>query len=386
MTSGPSKPSAHDLRYMIAGEGEGELGPKMTGRNKPESASVENSSVRKNIKGKPHSKAKKRVSAPSSSSKIPLGNFEKMITATLRKSPERLLEDGEFSKIVKKGTKEIIQALHKANDAHVRKQRLEQFARCETMLKKLDDKFTVLINSTPSRNFKRRQEINQIAKIVKTLLLQLKKEDAFVDQVKKSFVAVQDASPLPNRSNEKSEPADMPLDIIGIMASFLPEKEVQAALDPLLDLFAKKNKREAAKLVASQEAAKGEKWAKEVSAEIRKALETQGEKFIFPEELKKKVKEVTSLDLSGLRVPLSAKAMKEICANWPHITDLNLARNKMTQEIANLLKEFKDLRHLNLYATNINNDILAIVAQCTTLQSLNCGLCNKITSLGTAQK
>ncbi len=302
MSLEPAKSRTNDLSYMVGDENQG---PKLDKGNKP---------------------------APSSA-KVPLGNFEKMITTILEKSPERLLEDGEFSKTVKKCTQEIIHALHKTSE--------------------------------------------QVAKIAKMILLPLKMAGAFIDQVKKSFMTMH----APDSLNERVEPAEVPTNIVGMMASFLPEREAKAVLDPLLDQFAKKSERVAAKLAASKEAVKGEKWAKEVSVQIQEALKTQGENFVFPEELKRQTKEVTSLDLSNLEFPLSVKAMKEILANWPNITDLNLAGNRMTQEIVDLLQEFKDLRYLNLAATGMDDKMLAAVAKCTTLQGLHCSGCQAITSL-----
>ena len=82
MSLEPAKSPANDLSYMLGDE---KQGPKLNKGNKP---------------------------APFSA-KVPLGDFEKMITTTLEKLSERLLKNGEFSKTVKKCTQEIIHALHK---------------------------------------------------------------------------------------------------------------------------------------------------------------------------------------------------------------------------------------------------------------------------------
>ena len=127
---------------------------------------------------------------------------------------------------------------------------------------------------------------------------------------------------------------------------------------------------------------KDEKLAKEVIKKLRQALRKQGEHFIFPEELKEKMQYVTALDLSELSFPLSQKALREVIANWQHGTHLILRDTTVTKEIADLLCELTDLRHLDLCRTNSDDSILTKVAKCTQLKSLILDGCLKITTLG----
>ena len=362
-----SEPSSQDpLRFMIAGEGES--GPRLAEGDKVKAKKI---SMSAQVKSKPHAKAKKPSAAGAQGSSqslsakpvaraeaarnkkaqpVRLGNFDRLITTTLRKSPELILQDGEFPKIVQKGAQEIIQALHKTNDKIVLKKHLEQFTRCEKLLKELNSKLSTLTMRTNDRT--KRSEVAEVASVVNAALAQFKNEAPFLETFK---------------------PRAIPNDVIGIMASFLPAEEVDTMLDPLLDQFAGQNERVAAKAAASKEAYKGEKLAKEVSATIREALRKEGDNFVFPEELKDKIQQVTVLDLSELGAPLSAKAMKELFSHCPHLTSLDLSWNPVTKEMMDLLvSELKELRHLNLRGRGIDDSVFSTVAGFGKLQSVDC--------------
>jgi len=203
-------PSRDPLRFMI-GTGEDDLGPSFTDKaTKARTKTKEQTSVElpAHLQNKPHAilkqpiatsaaptpqtpsvkpvaeqlKAKKKKAAA-----VRLATFEKMISTTLRKSPERILEDGEFSKIVKKGSREIIQALHKTADKALLSQRIEQFVRCEKLLQTLNVKFAKLTKKTPKSDQAKKREIARVTKIIEALLLQFKEEAALIDKVKKSL-------------------------------------------------------------------------------------------------------------------------------------------------------------------------------------------------------
>ncbi len=126
---------------------------------------------------------------------------------------------------------------------------------------------------------------------------------------------------------------------------------------------------------------KEEKLAKEVNKKLRQKLKGQGENFIFPEELKRKIQSLTMIDLSELSFPLGQKALRELISNWQHCVELNLRDTSVTKEIADLLCELTNLRYLDLCRTNSDDSTLRAVAKCTQLEGLILDGCLQITSL-----
>ncbi len=381
------------MRYMVGGEGTS--GPHYEGKKtKPQKA--ESRPLPALVKAnKAHVKVKKPMSPPAAqatansqsftqgvsrkkkSETVRLGNFEKMITFTLKKKPEAILQDGEFSKIVKKGTQEIIQALHKTDSTATMSMRLEQFLRCEKLLKELSNKFIIPLSQTTKSSLAKRKEILAVTKVIEEALMAFKRFKNEKDSFRNDVIAVEVAC-VPNAVADLQ---DLPNDLIGTIASFLPEDEVDKALDPLIDQLAKKSERAVVKAAARKEAVKGEKFTKEVEDKIRQALKTQGSTFVFPEELRNKIQFVSRLDLSDLGVPLHAEAMRELLSNCPDLTELNLATNKVTKEVLSLVCDLKDLRHLDLHATQLDDSVFELVAKCKHLETLNCNLCLQITTL-----
>ncbi len=327
-------PSNDSMRYMIGGEGDS--GPKLVGTAEPATKAKKN-------------KAKK-------AEQVRLGNFTKMITVSLRKSADAVVQDGEFVQIVKRGAQEIINAINRTSDAQLKDKYLKQFATCNKLLLNLQKKLNLLMKQLPKQDKARRSEVLEVSEVVESILSQFKKE-------------------------KKKGATEMTDEVIGIMASFLPNDERAGALDHLLEHFSREERSDKAKKRAIIEMEKDEKREKEVADTLREALRSQGTPFIFPEALKAKSGLVTKLDLSSLNVSLTDQALREIFLHMPQLTELNLSGGPLPKDIGELIGMLKDLQHLYLNHTDINDHELTIIAKGGSLRTLSLSGCPMITHL-----
>ncbi len=362
---GHSSSNTDSMRYLIGGD-EQAAGPhfvdKQTATPKVKLAAVSHHKTKvKKLSSQPMVaavKAQKKKAAKS----IRLGNFQKMLTVCLRKSPELILEDGEFPKIVKKGTEEIIQAIHKAADPVLLKQHLEQFSRCEEMLLKLNSRFIQLMNQPHRKDTAKRSEILQRQRQIETVLKKFKEAKALV---KVEEVAVEEVV-IPK---EKSKPTELPAPLIGLVGAFLEKSEGEEVLDELVTQFSHGTGKKVAEKQMQKYESVAEAVTRDVTSTIQTALLKQGEAFVFPKELKEKIKDVASLDLAGC--PISPKILQEIRKNWPHIRELKFLRQPLSDELIKELGQFQNLRHLSLSECSLNDSILRKLADSTHLLSLN---------------
>lgn len=109
---------------------------------------------------------------------VPLGNFKKMLTISLRKSANAVMEDGDFITIVRKGAKEIINAIHRTSDTIEFERYREQLATCNKLLGDLHTKLFLFIKQIPKQDKARRKEALEIDRVVESVLHQLVKEAA----------------------------------------------------------------------------------------------------------------------------------------------------------------------------------------------------------------
>ena len=342
-------PDSESMRYLIGGADD--AGPKLVGeKNKTHSmkAAAPDKHKDRTLATEPVVGAVKAAKKKAAKS-VRLGNVQKMLTVSLKKRPELILKDGEFPQIIQQGTQEIIGAIHKATGAVLMRQYVDQFTRSEKLLSELNTKLIGLLNQTPEKNKKRREEIAKLSSVIESVLRQFHAERAFVEKVKAGLedqlhttreVSVQNEAQV----EPKRQSVAMPAVVVGMMASYLEEEEGGRTLDDLLQLFTEGTGKEAALL----EMQKKEKTTQKVNDAILKAMQKEGP-FTFPEELSEAdLSAVTHLSLNVLGLLLTAEAFREIIARLPHLTELTLEMIDVTAEAAGMFSQLTRLRSLTV--------------------------------------
>ncbi len=373
-------PNSESMRYLIGGENDAR--PKRVGKkNKAQmmEAAAPDKNKAKTLPTKPvvgNVKAQKKKAAKS----VRLGNVQTMLTVSLTKRPELILKDGEFPTIIQNGAQEIISAIHKATNEILMRKYIEQFTRSEKLLSVLNEKLIALLNQTPEKNKKQREEITKLSRVIESVLRQFHNESAFVEKVKVSLTEQQHVVKEVAVQNEaqvepEKRPVAMPADVVGLMGAYLGEKEGNRALDELLHLFSGGTGNE----VALLEMQRTKKINQKVSVAIFEAMQKEGP-FIFPEHLSEaELSAVTHLsnELRPSGEPLTAEVFREIIARLPHLTGLTLDLLAVTEEAAAMFDQLKRLRSLTFtrhrrYQAPVPEEILRkIIVSLPHLSSLN---------------
>ncbi len=118
---------------------------------------------------------------------------------------------------------------------------------------------------------------------------------------------------------------------------------------------------------------------------IEKALKQREENgdFIFPKALKEIARDVSYVQLSHIGKPfVTAQALQEILKYMPHIDYLNVRGSPLSEEMVDVILQFKNLTYLNVAFTKMNDALLKRLAPgCTKLKILHISWNNDITDL-----
>ena len=307
---------------------------------------------------------------------VRLGNVQKMLTVSLKKTPELILKDGEFSKIIQKGGQEIIEAIHKATNSRLMCQYTEQFTRSEKKLSDLNEKLLGLLNQTPEENKERKKEIAKLYGVIESVLRKFHDESAFVNKVKVHLekqqqipldepiqqveIAVVAVDPQPLKSTMSAE-------LTGLIGSFLEPEEYQkvvATVQQSLGIEPTATTRRR----ADQERNIAHNTILQAVADIMAGKEPQ-----INSKLKAKLLDVNHLECfmidkeSFMFKKASTEQLQKVISfllkYCPKLHSLNLSKcESLTLDILKQLTSFTSLHTLSLSQTNITDEGVAQLA------------------------